>query len=331
VSRCVSLFLAVIFVLFSLTSCFDSDESEYFVKTRRDSTGRLSISVSRAGKDGSRLSEKELYAIYDGACSSFDTSYSELSPDDASELSLFNAEFETIFDIDPAVTEEVLYAFRLSELTDGLYEPCGGTLTSLLEADAAPDEKALHEALSHVGTDRFSIADGCLKKSDPLARLDLGAVRDACALRDTVEYLKSTECAYSTVSFNGIAGVFGEKADGSPFCISLGSGSGGSFNIKEGYVALVSENFGTATDFKDGKLDSPIRCATVFSPDARIAASLAGVAYVNGAQCLLSIYEKGELPFEAVLTQKNGSSVYTPSATKDQLYVPETAAEESEK
>ncbi|MBR6675941.1 MAG: FAD:protein FMN transferase [Clostridia bacterium] len=320
--RIAVLFLTVVILFSALSSCGIA-RGEYFVRTRRDGMGRLCISLARVDKDGKHLSDEKLHTIYEDACRIFSDTYNDLSDVPESGLYLFNVEFDTVLDIPKGIGDAAGYAINLSQMTEGLYEPCAGTVSALIKKDPTPSKKALEDALSHVGTEHFSIDGDVLKKSDPKAKLDLGPLRDAYALKAAVEHLTNSRCAYGTVTFNGTAGVFGKKADESPFEVKLSSGHPGVFNITEGYVSLVSEHFGTAFDFSDGVTDPALECAAVYSLDPRVSCAMAAVAYVNGSDSLMEVYRKGELSFEAALTEKGGGLTLTKYADKNGLFVPE--------
>ena len=157
--------------------------------------------------------------------------------------------------------------------------------------------------------------------------IDLCSYRDGYALSATCEYLKESDCAFGAITFNGIAGVFGKKADGSLFSVEIGNGADGTFNISDGYVALVNEDFGIAYDHTDGKLEPKLLRAAVYAADAEAAAILASVGYVHGSDALLSLYEKESLVFEAVLTENDGTEIFTKKAKDSNLYTPITTAD----
>ena len=327
--KTIALFLSVIMLLAAFSSCAN-DEGEYFVRTRRDDMGRLCVSLSRVDKDGKKIKDDRLTDLYEETCSAFSAVYNELSDIPQSSLCVINSEFDTVLDIPEGVGDATGYAFDLSELTDGLYEPCAGTVSHLIENNPEPSEEELADALSHAGRENFRLSGNVLKKEDPLAKLDLGPLRDAYALKAAVEHLKKSECGYGSVTFNGAAGVFGQKADGTPFQVSLSSGYPGTFNITEGYVSLVSEDFGHTFDFTDGVTEATVECAAVYSADPRVSCAMASLAYIYGTDRLMDIYRKGELSFEAALTEKDGSLTLTKYAERDGLFTPETEALETE-
>ena len=316
--------LFVIFILTCLVSCDSAIEEEYFQRTNRNSIGRLSVSLSTLSKDGTPLSQEELKKIYTDALDTFTKAYEFLS--DSSELTTVNAEADVVLDTDKELIQHIKTAFGYSDMTEGLYQPCGGTVTELFEKGRTPDEKQLKKALSHIGCDKIEIAQKNIKKSDPLCKLDLYAYCDGYALSRVCEFLKDTPVAYGTVTFNGIAGVFGKKPEDKPFAVEIGNGDDGIFNITDGYVALVTEGFGSSYDFSDGILDPALEKAAVYSPDARTAAVVASVGYAHGSDIILELYENKELKFEAVLKEKDGNETFTEKADNSSLYTPITTA-----
>ncbi|MBQ8914754.1 MAG: FAD:protein FMN transferase [Clostridia bacterium] len=325
----ISFSMAVILALFCLVSCAPAGadkEEGYYTRVLRSEMGRLCISLSTKAKDGTVLPEEKLKEIYDSACTAFAEGYRFLTEDEGSQLSAINANIPTVLDIDKKLLEEIGRAMDFSALTDGLYDPTAGSLTALLRSKNSPQSDELKDALSHVGSDKLTFSEKIITKADPLTRLDLYSWRDGYALRCACEYLKETETAFGTVTFNGIAGVFGEKPDGETFSVELGNGKSGVFNITDGYVALVCEGFGSAYDLSEGTLDPALSRCAVYAPTAEHAAVLASVGYSAGSDALLGLYEKEELTFEAVITEKDGKEVFTKNAKGSDLYTPITTA-----
>lgn len=325
--KILSLILASILLILNLSSCSQEEDAGYFVRTQRNEMGRLSVSLARDTKDGEKLTEAELNSIYEEACATFEKAYSFLSDGEGNPLSTLNSPVNAVFDINKDLLKEITGAIKLSDLTDGRYEPCAGSLTSLLKADSAPTDEMLTDALSHIGKDKFEFSGTEAKKLDAKASIDFGAYRDGYALQSVCEFLGESACAYGTVTFNGIAGVFGEKPDGELFKIEIGDGADGTFNISDGYVALVSKNFGTSYDYSDGVLTPALEKAAVYAADAKVCAVIASVGYVHGADVLLDLYEKEDLSFEAVLTERDGKEIFTKNADGTNLYTPITTAQ----
>lgn len=322
-----SLLLSAILIILCLPSCEKAEEQGYFTRTLRDERGRLSVSLSRDSKEGSPLSDEELKKIYNETCETFAKAYDFLDNKEKSDISAINAPVKSVFDIDKNLISEIEKAIEISALTDRLYEPCGGALTKVIAKTGSPSDPEIDEALLHIGSDKFVFSENSIEKSDPEAMIDLYCYRDGYALKAACEYLKESICAYGTVTFNGIAGVFGEKPNGELFSVEIGNGADGTFNISDGYVALVNEDFGMAYDYADGKLDPGLTRATVYAADAETAAILASVGYVHGSGALLSLYEKEGLVFEAVLTEKDGTETFTKKAESTSLYTPITTAD----
>lgn len=327
--RIFSAILALLLIALPLASCAKEPVEEgYFTRTKRDGAGRFSVSLWKADREGNAIPENELERIFDEAYSIFSKAYDFLSSESGSKISAINAEVETVLDVDKKLITEIKYASELSDKCDGLYEPFSGTLTSLLKKNASPKEAEITEAVSHMGKDKLELSKTSVKKADTKAMIDLGALCDGYALRTACNYLDDCICAYGTVTFNGIAGVFGKKPDGETFTVEIGNGEDGTFNIKDGYVALVSKDFGKSFDYKDGVIDTDVEHIAVYASDARVAAVIASIGYANGSGTIPALYGREGLSFEAVILKKDGTEVYTKDARTEELYTPITTAEE---
>lgn len=338
--KLVALILSVTFVFLCFSSCSgnEAEKDEYYTRTQRNETGRLSLSLSRVAKEGTDdekyLEDETLKEIYSEALEIFNSAYYFISSDsESSPLTDVNAPVTTVFDMDSAILDEISFAAELHGLTDGMYDPSCGALTALLKENSSPDTTAVEEALAHTGCDKITISDTTLVKADAALAIDLYALADGYALSKVVDFLKESKVAYGTATYNGIAGVFGEKPDGEPFLVDIGDGTengrDGAFQITEGYVALVSKSFGQTFDLTDGVLEPCLEKSAVYSSDARVAAVLSSVAYTYGSDSLLSLYEKEGLSFEAVLTEKDLSKTFTKNAKESDLYTEETEPADS--
>ena len=329
--RIFSAILALLLIVLPLASCSKEPAEEgYFTRTKRDGAGRFSVSLWKSDKDSNPIPEKELEKIFDGAYEAFSEAYSFLAADSGSRISAINAKVETVLDVDKKLISEIKYAYELSEKCDGLYEPCGGTLTSLLKKSSAPEAEEIAEAVSHIGKDKLELSKTSVKKTDTETMIDLGALCDGYALQAACDYLDNSICAYGTVTFNGIAGVFGKKPDGASFTIEIGNGEDGIFNISDGYVALVSADFGKSYDYTDGIIETDVEHIAVYASDARIAAVIASIGYANGSGSVPVLYDRDGISFEAVILKKDGSEVFTKNARTEELYTPiTTTAEEN--
>ena len=163
--RIFSLILALLLIILPLASCTEEPvEAGYFTRTKRDGAGRFSVSLWKSDKDGNPIPENELEKIFDEAYSVFGKAYDFLSSDAKSKLSAINAEARTVLDVDKKLIGEIKYASELSEKCDGLYEPFGGALTSLLKKKPSPEKKELAEAISHMGKDKLLISNTTVEK-----------------------------------------------------------------------------------------------------------------------------------------------------------------------
>lgn len=329
--RIFSAILALLLIVLPLASCAQEPlEAGYFTRTKRDGNGRFSVSLWKADSDGNPIPENELEKIFEDAYKTFTDAYEFLDSKAGSKISAINAEVETVFDVDKKLITEIKYAKELSDKCNGLYEPCSGVLTALLEKNGTPTKEELEEAISHTGTDKFEFSKDSVKKTDAEAMIDLGALCDGYALDAACDFLDDSISAYGTVTFNGIAGVFGKKPEGGTFSVEIGNGEDGVFNVTDGYVALVSADFGKSWDYTDGVIDTDVQHIAVYASDARVAAVVASVCYAHGSDSVLPLYVREDLDFEAVILKKDGKEVYTENAMSDELYTPITTATEEE-
>ncbi len=331
--RLISLIISAILCIACLSSCSAPDEGGYYTHTQRDEKGRLSLSLSKDAKDGSALSEDELKAIYDEACKKADSIYGILSKnEDSSGIYELNCSEGQVLDLSPEFMGELTRAFELSAKTKGCYQPAGGSLIDLYLENELPDDNAVSTALSHTGTDKYTLGETSVTKNDAEALLDLYCYQDARIIEEVISYLKETEVAYGIVSFNGIAGVFGKKPDGEAFLIDISDGTDagveGAFSITDGYVTVTTKDFGTAVDFTDGIHYNTLDRAVVYSSDAVTSAVMANVAYAYGYNTLLSFYDGEDFSFEAAVWDKDGKVTLTEKAESASLYVPETTSAE---
>ena len=327
--KLLSLILSAILLILSLSACAENKRDTYYTRSSRSEAGRFAVSFARENKKGEELTDDTLKALYEDALNILFDSLDFLSCEKGSPLSAVNASVDTVFDVDGKLIDEIENAFKLSELCDGLSAPAGGALTSLLATDE-PEEDAVANALTHMGKDKLQISEGTVKKLDPDVKIDFGAYRDGYAIGKVCDFLSESDVAYGTVSFNGIAGVFGNKPDNEPFTVEIGDGDHGIFTITDGYIALVSADFGTSYDYKDGVLAPSIEKATVYCSSPCTAAVIASVGYAYGPDAVLSLYEKEGLTFEAVLTDHDRSEILTEKIKGGSMYSPVTTAAEAD-
>ncbi len=339
--RSLCIFLAALLLISGafLTSCqsnnTEKEDDIYFVREEKSSAGRFYLSLSKESKDGEIIPKKKLESIFNKAVDIMDGAMDLLSEDDPdSDVAKINTRANTVLNIRTATLEELGWAFELSEKTLGLYDPTCGNLVSLLEKSPEATDEAITLAATHTGIDKFTLSESSVTKSDPEATLYLGNLREGYALSKVIEYLKESPVKYGIASLNATAGVFGEKSDGTAFAIDIfdpqSNEATGTFHIYSGYVSVASSRLTSTRNMKTGKGEGSLSHCAVYSAEAKLAVILADLGYFHGSDKMLEIYDKGELSFEAVMTEKNKTVKKTPKADDPNIYTEanEKASEE---
>ncbi len=220
---------------------------------------------------------------------------------EGSEIYAFNQAAES-YTFSEEVADLIARTLALSEVTGGAYDITTAPLSELWNiknGGPVPSEEELADALSHVGYEKLTLTGTTLVKSDPAVKIDLGSAAKGYALGKICDYLKEHD-ALALVNFGGSIGFTGQKADGSPWRVSIRSPffpdkSAGSFTLTEGYVAVSGhyERYFEEDGLRYHHLLSPhdgypvrgIASAAVTAPDAADADMLSTALFVLGIDC----------------------------------------------
>ncbi|MBR5446132.1 MAG: FAD:protein FMN transferase [Clostridia bacterium] len=250
---------------------------------------------------------------------------------ETSELSALNREVYLHIDVNETLLTVLNTAFQMHALTGGAYDPTLGALTKLWNVSGGgpvPDEDAIAEALSHKGTDKLTSSGNSVTKNDPAMQIDLGGLGKGYALQQVLSHLAATEIPYGLVSMGGNIGVFGQKADGTPFQIGIKDPHDtaaviGYLYIPSGFVA-VSGNYERFFQ-EEGKLyhhildpetgwpvDNGLSSVAVYAQNGSAADALSTALYVMGLEEGMAFYESGQVQFEAVFVTEDNRIIPTP-------------------
>ena len=132
--------------------------------------------------------------------------------------------------VDPRLIDLLTFSRDVDEMTDhrvnctlgpvlALWHDAREAATADPAAAKLPDAKALGEAARHTGFDLVEIdrANGTVRLTDPLARLDVGAIGKGYAAQRVAEALPD---GY-VLSLGGNIAAVGAKPDGDPFVIGI--------------------------------------------------------------------------------------------------------------
>ena len=184
-------------------------------------------------------------------------------------------------EVDPRLVDLLLFCRELAELTGGRVDVTMGSVLSLWhearssgvddpEHAALPDGKALEEAAKHTGFDLLEIDQeaSTLRLTDPLARLDVGAVAKGYA----VERACQAAPPGLLVSVGGNVRATGPKPTGEPWVVGVQQPDGG----KEDYLhtLYVSDcSVVSSGDYQRYYTVDGVRYHHIIDPDTRYPAT----------------------------------------------------------
>lgn len=137
---------------------------------------------------------------------------------------------------DEAVAEALRLGMDYSRLSGGRFDITVGRLSELWNFSAdqpsVPDEKAIKEAVSHVGYENFSIEPEAVSEKgsaggykavlkEPGAKIDLGAVAKGYIVDQVSDFLRENGVSCGIVDFGGNISCIGQKKDGKPWSIGI--------------------------------------------------------------------------------------------------------------
>ncbi len=124
----------------------------------------------------------------------------------------------------PALNEAVQICYDSGGALDVTIRPLA-QVWNIEEADSetftVPDDKAIKEALEHVGYESVSLSENTVTIEESGRMLDLGAVGKGYALDVVKEYLDEWKADGAVISVGGSILVYGEKNDGSDWKIGI--------------------------------------------------------------------------------------------------------------
>jgi len=322
-----------------LTSCGGRVAYADTVFTGMDTV--ITLRLATDGVDKETLTEaaeqcQQLVAAYEKILSAYD---------EGSDVSALNKDVQLQVDTDPLLLSVLETAFQISELTDGAYDPTIGSLTALWNITGGgpiPAEGDIREAMSHIGADKFTIDGSSIIKNDLLTRIDLGGVGKGYTLQAMLAYLNTTDIPYGIVSMGGNIGVFGTKADETPYKIGIKDPrdtddvigylyAGGGFVSVSGdyerYFEVNGERYHHIIDPDDGyPVDNGLTSVICYTQNGASADALSTALFVMGLEEAMAFYEEGSISFEAVFVTE-GQKVYVTDGIRDKAMFELTAAE----
>lgn len=323
-------YLAIILVLcFCLGGFSGCRSAEYETATVYALDTVIEIKIPKSEKSASLVSECEaIIRELDAVCSAYN---------DSSELYRLNQSSGEECTVSASLSDILATARRLSEKTGGAYDYTVGALVSLWAiSDAAvplPSDSDISDALKLVGYGRTDFDQGCFVTEEGV-RIDLGGIAKGYLAELLVDRLTAAEVGHGVLSLGGNIAVFGEKPSGDSFRIGIKNPAGGTFgsltvNNSSGSPAHYVSVSGTYERYKtvdgvryhhiiDTKTGRPVNngllSVAVISENGAEADALSTALFVMGYDRAMTMYDSGELAFEAVFVFEDGRVLCTSGA-----------------
>lgn len=326
--RITGLFLAYVFLLAGCSVFGGSGEYRDFVFFAMDTY--VTVRLSRDG-----VSEDTLTQI-SAECERISAELENVlsAHDPTSELYALNASEAETVEVSDALMDVLTKAYDIAEITGGAFDFTLGSLSSLWNITGGgpvPSKDDIAKALSHTGYTKISLDTENLtvSRTDTKIQIDLGGIGKGALADALIEYLKTTDVLYGTISVGGNVGVFGEKPDKTPFEISLRDPDNpnktvGYFEIYDGFVAVsgdyeryFEEDGIRYNHILNGSTGYPVfgdlREDAVYCASGAYADAFSTAVFVLGYNDGYDMYESSEIPFEVVFVLSD-NIISTPKA-----------------
>jgi len=332
ITRGLALFMILVIIIpAALIGCRKND-SEYRDFNLFVMDTYVTLRFAANNSDGAPLSEDYLTSVADeceAILAEIDNSIS--CHNENSDVYALNRDVSMLLNANSTLISLIETSSVLSSLTDGAYDHSLGALTKLWNVTGGgpvPSSEDIEVALSHAGSDKFAVDGTDIKKSDPEAQLDFGAIGKGLAAQMILEYLSGTDIPYGIVSVGGNIGVFGEKPDLESYKIGIRNPDDSSKVL--GYLYIPSGFISVSGSYErffeqDGKIyhhildpktgypaETGVKTVAVYSTNGTTADALSTALFVLGVEKSLELYNNGKLRFEAVFVLDDGSITTTP-------------------
>lgn len=180
--------------------------------------------------------------------------------------------------VDARIMDLLLYGKEMHELTEGSVNIAMGSILSLWHAcreqakkapenATIPDTDALAEARNHVDINALLLdeAAGTVFFSDPLLRLDVGAVAKGYAVEQVAKALEKQGISGYVMNVGGNVRALGEKADGSPWTVGVEHPEAGKDYLAR--LSLCGESLVTSGSYQRYYTVGGVRYHHIIDPD----------------------------------------------------------------
>jgi len=291
----------------------------------------VTLRLARAAADGTPMDDGRMETLFSGCeqiVSRLESEVSRTIPQ--SDTSRFNSSTAGIRCEGEELPRVLSRALDAAKSTNGAFSPAMGALINLWNISGGgpvPPQDAVQDARSHCDYTRLSMNGSEITKTDGALQLDLGGIAKGYAVDCLLSYLQDEGVAYGLVSLGGNVGVFGEKADGTPYTVGITdprepASLAGYLHIRSGTVAVSGDyerffeengvRYHHILDPRTGMpADSGLCSVAVWSEDGALADALSTALFVMGAEEALRYYDAHAGTFEAVLITGAGEILVT--------------------
>lgn len=125
--------------------------------------------------------------------------------------------------VKPETADLISKALQYCELSGGLFDITIGGVVDLWDFvnGVIPDANTLAEALNHVNYHNVTVDENVVTVSDPLSRIDLGAIAKGYITDDITNLMKEHGCESALINLGGNTYALGVKPDGSDWRVGI--------------------------------------------------------------------------------------------------------------
>ncbi len=222
-------------------------------------------------------------------------------------------------------------AQRVSRLTDGAFDVTIGAVTRAWGLRSGeyrvPSGEELTSLLETVGSDRLKVNGSVLRRREG-TEIELGGIAKGYASQKIATMLREAGVSSAIIDLGGNIQVLGSKPDGSAYRIAVTDPFDtqayiGYLDLRDTAVVTSGSYLRNFTldgvfyhhiiDPKTGSpADSGLAAVSVVCEDAALADGLSTALFVMGREESLALYESGDVAFEALFVQSDGTVSVTP-------------------
>jgi len=247
-----------------------------------------------------------------------------------SEVARFNAGTAGEYGFSAEVQALLQQALQIGRTTDGAFsitvEPLSALWKQAAGENRLPRQEELSAMLALTDALRITQTEQGLAKDADGVQITLGGIGKGYAAEQMLTAMKNAGATGGIVSCTSTVAVFGEKPDGSPFCIALRDPrdpaktmdftirleEGQYLSVSGGYERYYEIGGARYSHILDPKTGNPpengLLAVAVVAPDGALADALSTACSVLGEEASRALQETGTWPFEVLFIYENAVS-----------------------